>query len=279
MAPDSALGESDFVVPLGTPVIGGLGFRVRAAQAHWWATTGVGQTSLGLATSLVREGDVSVDVGANIGVFSVCAAKLVGPGGQVIAFEPDHSAQSLLHENLTRHGADAVVEVRQSGVGASSPAPEVQGYENELRAVNEEAADPAGLVESTVIDVVTLDDSIHDPVRFVNVAVQGFEPEVLDGAQALLQRSPDAALLIECNPACLAAAGFGLSELLKRLPSTRWNLWLIDETGALGPKVAAFDDDARTRIESAPPDWYGSLLAVPVHRVHEVENAVQSLGL
>ncbi len=280
-APDSAIGESDFVVPPITPVIGGLGFRVSAAQARWWATSGVDQASLWLLPRLLREGDLFVDVGANIGVFSVCAAKLVGSGGHVIAFEPHILSRSLLHQNLTRHAVNAVVEVRQVGAGAAFHRPSMfERHDNALPsrlAGNVRAAGTAGPGAATAINVVTLDNSIHGAVRFLRLAVEGFEVEVLHGSTALFDRSPDAVLLLECNPVRLASAGSSLRELLKRLPSHRWRLWLIDEHSVFGPRAAPLDDDSCARIESAPRDWCGNLLAAPLHRAHEVEHAVQRL--
>ena len=81
------LGE--FVAPLETPVIHGLGFEAEPGPAHWYATGGVEQVSLLLLERLLPEGATFVDVGANVGVYSIFAGLCVGPQGRVVAFEPD----------------------------------------------------------------------------------------------------------------------------------------------------------------------------------------------
>ena len=53
---------------------------------------------------MLQRGDVFVDVGANIGYFSVLAACLVGEGGQVFAFEPDPDNFRLLRDNVALNG-------------------------------------------------------------------------------------------------------------------------------------------------------------------------------
>ena len=56
----------------------------------------------------LRPGDVFVDVGANIGYFSLLASRLVGPAGTVLAFEPEAANYALLEANCRRNGCDNV---------------------------------------------------------------------------------------------------------------------------------------------------------------------------
>ena len=59
----------------------------------------------------LRAGDVFLDVGANIGYFSTLAARLVGPSGRVIAFEPHAGARAALLANTERNGVAGLVEI------------------------------------------------------------------------------------------------------------------------------------------------------------------------
>ena len=59
-----------------------------------------------LVLRLLQPGDVFVDVGANIGYFSVLAASLVGDAGKVFAFEPDPDNFQLLCANAELNGLD-----------------------------------------------------------------------------------------------------------------------------------------------------------------------------
>ena len=48
----------------------------------------------------VKEGDIVIDIGANIGYFTLLFAKLVGPAGKVYSFEPEPSNFSILKKNV-----------------------------------------------------------------------------------------------------------------------------------------------------------------------------------
>src|SRR5688572_15633928 len=70
-----------------------------------------------LIRRVLRAGDVMVDVGANIGYFSMLAAKCVTPSGHVLAFEPVESVRNELRTNLRINGI-TTVDVRDEALGA-----------------------------------------------------------------------------------------------------------------------------------------------------------------
>ena len=59
----------------------------------------------------LRPGDVFLDVGANIGYFTVLAARVVGAGGRVVAFEPHDGARAILEALVQRNDVSACVEI------------------------------------------------------------------------------------------------------------------------------------------------------------------------
>ena len=68
----------------------------------------------------IRPGDVAIDVGANIGFFTTLLARLVGPEGRVLAFEPDQANLAMLRANLDQNRLQETVTVVASAV-ASEP--------------------------------------------------------------------------------------------------------------------------------------------------------------
>ena len=64
--------------------------------------------------SRLRSGETAVDVGANIGYFSLVAARAVGAGGRVVAFEPVAEVRQALAENVRINGAS--VEIRDEAL-------------------------------------------------------------------------------------------------------------------------------------------------------------------
>src|SRR4029077_1786166 len=66
------------------------------------------QGEVALFEKVLRPGDVAVDVGANIGAFTVAMAKLVGEGGSVHAFEASSANVALLYTNVSDNQLDNV---------------------------------------------------------------------------------------------------------------------------------------------------------------------------
>src|ERR1035437_3567146 len=64
----------------------------------------------------VKPGDTVIDVGANVGALTVAMAKLVGPNGRVIAFEPQPETAALLERNAAQNGLDNV-EIHRCATG------------------------------------------------------------------------------------------------------------------------------------------------------------------
>ena len=139
----------------------------------------------------VRPGMTVYDVGANIGLFSMIAARLVGHHGSVVAFEVDPEIAARLRENLSRN------EFRQAMV-------EEAAVWSEVKCVYFERADPAAspdrglgrVVEvgnQNTVDVpaISLDEyaQTHAAPDFVKCDVEGAEVEVFRGARRLLREN------------------------------------------------------------------------------------------
>lgn len=137
----------------------------------------------------LRPGMVFYDLGANIGLFTLLGARLVGPSGKVFSFEPDAEVASRLRRNIERNGFSNVTVV-ETGVWSSS---------REMTFVAADSASPdhgtgtfmegtaAGAKGSTV-RCVALDDFVRNapPPDAIKCDVEGAEVEVLRGTEQLL---------------------------------------------------------------------------------------------
>ena len=136
----------------------------------------------------LRPGDTFVDVGANIGVYSMYAASSVGPNGRVLAIEPHPRTWRQLSENLRVNGycwAEAIC-------GAASD------KNSMLRLTDIRSDDQNALVAGGPIPVMTarLDNLVPArPVRLLKIDVEGHEAAVLAGAIDVLGRTD--AVLVE----------------------------------------------------------------------------------
>jgi FkbM family methyltransferase len=163
---------------------------------------------------LLRPGDEVVDVGANVGVYTLFLADRVLPGGQVVAFEPDDVNLERLHENLHRNQFDHV-RVEPSAVGDRCGEGRFLAGQDSVGHLADVPADAGRVV---TVAVTTLDASLGDltPI-FCKVDVEGHEEAVVAGAQLLMRRGYPVVWQLEVNSdhGGLGAPGSSLAKLLR----------------------------------------------------------------
>jgi FkbM family methyltransferase len=137
----------------------------------------------------LRPGMTFYDIGANIGFFSLMAARLVGPQGRVISFEADPEIAERLRENLARNRfSHAYVEEKAvwSELATVSFA-RVDPNTSPDRGLGHVSTD--GSTSGTInVDAVSLDHytAHHPPPDFLKCDVEGAEVAVFQGASRLL---------------------------------------------------------------------------------------------
>ena len=145
----------------------------------------------------VKEGDVVIDIGANIGYFTVLLANLVGPGGKVYAFEPDPRNFYLLQRTIARNGWTHVIAEQKA---VSNEAGELLLYQTQSWASN--TLTPDAHISTVKVQVVNLDDFLSDEphISFIKMDMDGSEPLAIQGMAQLIQLSPGLRLLAEYEP-------------------------------------------------------------------------------
>ena len=137
----------------------------------------------------LRPGMTFYDLGANIGFFSLMAARLVGPQGRVVSFEADSEIAGRLRENLARnHFTNAHVEQKAVWSEPSTVAFErVDPNTSPDRGLGH--VSPNGTAPGTItVQAVSLDQytASHPPPDFLKCDVEGAEVAVFQGAARLL---------------------------------------------------------------------------------------------
>ena len=166
----------------------------QSASNVWYFTERYDYHEMDFVRRFLRPGDGVLDVGANIGTYSLLAATLVGESGWIEAFEADPVNAGRLRENLGRNQLTGVVEVHEAAVCATSGSVE---FSVDLDVTNSIRGEHHQTVRTRTIPAVRLDDLVDRPTALAKVDVEGAEVEVLRGAVHLLREGRPAVWLIE----------------------------------------------------------------------------------
>jgi FkbM family methyltransferase len=162
---------------------------------------------------VVNAGATVLDVGANLGAYTVLLAGWVGAAGRVHAFEPAPDARKGLMRHLVLNGMTDRVEVHPEALSdgqrtARFRAIGMQG-DNRLLA---EGAEEGIAVTTTSIDAFCTGKSVQP--SFIKLDVEGAELDVLRGARATIARGGEAlALFVEMHPQLWSAFGYSRPDL------------------------------------------------------------------
>ena len=141
-----------------------------------------------LLQQVCKAGDIIVEVGANIGTHTVGLAAKVGPGGRVIAYEPQPAIFQLLCANVALNGL-LNVDCRSVGLGDAAKAIEIPRCDytrpGNFGGISLERAQAGGMP----VEIRTLDESFGaERVNLLKIDAEGMEIPVLRGAANVIRR-------------------------------------------------------------------------------------------
>lgn len=206
---------------------------------------------------LLRSGDCVIDVGANVGYYTMVAARAVGTTGCVHAFEPSPSVLPLLQANaaLNPHAKICV-----HGQAVTDHCGEVQFHTAtaDRRGYSSIRDLGVGTASVATVKAVSLDSVLTElpSTRLVKVDVEGAELLVLKGMQRLIERDRPF-LILEIDDTFLREMGADAQQQCDFLREADYELYRIIAKGAL------------QRVASAPSDRC-NLFACPREKHNEV---------
>lgn len=171
---------------------------------------------------ILKHGMTVVDVGANIGYFSLLSAYLLGASGKVFAVEPHPANFAILREVVSSNGLEQVVCV-DFGLGEKEDVGNV--LMSSLSDVENRTASmvPPKNGNSFQVRVRTLDNCADewniDAIDLLKIDVDGFETAILRGARKLMAAGKIRNIIIEYNDYWLAESGSSeqiLTELIEK---------------------------------------------------------------
>lgn len=182
-------------------------------------------------SELLRTGDFFVDVGANFGLHTLLAAKIVGDKGKIIAVEPVPANLKLLKRNIQLNNFEKFVSIFPYALIESAHGQVVMNVDDGLSVA---ASLSSAKKKCKIIRVQssTLDNCLRDtpfPPKLIKIDVEGAEHEVLKGAQETLSRFKPY-LLIEVHSFALPEFGSSAEILSDFLNSIGYSKEIISET-------------------------------------------------
>jgi FkbM family methyltransferase len=176
------------------------------------------------------KGGTILDVGANIGFYTMESAIVVGPSGQVIAIEAANSHAKAIRRNIEINEFRNI-RVFETAVGAARGKATLQRASSDNLGMYSLGATKG--VDQQVVSVRTIDDLLDEcclsSLDLIKMDIEGSEYGALVGASATLNRFRPT-LLIEINDLALRSCGSSGSELMKLLREWSYSGWQIGRT-------------------------------------------------
>ena len=148
---------------------------------------------MGLLLHFLKKGDIFFDIGANVGAYTLLAPGFCG--AKSLTFEPIESTFKILEKNIEMNNLNNLASCYNTGVGKEN------GYLN--FSLNEDTTNhvtESNEKNSVKVEIVNLDSFCRNfKPTLIKIDVEGFETEVLAGAQKILKSEELKATIIELN--------------------------------------------------------------------------------
>lgn len=231
--------------------------------------------TIALFRSYLKEDMVVVDIGANLGYFTVIAAGLVGPSGNVFSYEPDPRNFALLEKNISVNNFTQVKAIPKALSDRAGT--------RELFFVDNQATlsfgdkKQAGRSESVTTD--TLDSSLKamgsPHIDLIKMDIEGAEPLALEGMQETIANNPNLIIFFEFHPNAIERVGRSPLSFLKRFTELGFSLSAVDEDNERRIRItniAAFADSFQGKERSQ------NLIAVKTSRFVRTQKITKPQG-
>lgn len=191
----------------------------------------------------VKAGMNVLEIGANLGYYTLLLASIIGAKGKLYAFEANPKVFKNLFSNVLVNGFSDRVElvnkaaVDKSGAITFYALKKLHGSgsivdltgEAYLNKIDDEA-------ETFTVDAVSVDDFLKDkPARidFIKMDAEGSEPRIFNGMQGLIRNNLQLTIIAEFSPDLVRGTGCDPRLFLEQLQDSGFNLRFIDEDATI----------------------------------------------
>ena len=181
----------------------------------------------------LRPGDVFIDVGANIGLWTLVAASSVLPNGRIFSFEPNPATFDKLVQNIKLNGREALVDRFPEAVSKADDVVQfVCDTQHNLSAISSGYFEGPNVisVRTRALDFLLANDLAATHLAGIKLDIEGHELKALEGAAGLLEkRSPW--LIVEFNTTLLTSNALEAWPVYRFLLEKRYRPFTYDGHG------------------------------------------------
>lgn len=187
----------------------------------------------------VKEGMTVIDIGANIGYYSLIASVLSGANGRIIAYEPETENHSFLLKNIELNKLSNVTSIKKA---LSNKEGTSDFYITEGNMSTYALVDNRSASKKISVPTITLDHSLSSlgitKVDVIKMDIEGAEPLALEGMKETLARNRDIIIFTEFYPKAMRRLGKEPLSFLQTLHALGFSIWDIDENSKQLKEIA-----------------------------------------
>ena len=186
-----------------------------------------------LAKKEIKRNDIVLDIGANIGYFTLIFSKLVGDNGKVYAFEPEPNNFAILKKNIEINNIHNVILIQKA---ISDISKKISFYicdynHAQHRAYPSPRCDKEITVDSITIDEYFSESKFSRKINFVKIDVEGSEYDVINGLRKTLELNPHLKILCEFSPKQIIEHKLEPENVLQQLLDHNFKIFPITSAG------------------------------------------------
>ena len=232
-----------------TPLVNGFRMHLPDDCFYTYALSDYEPSVTKAVLSLIRSEDIVIDIGANVGYYTLLAARQVGNVEEVYAFEADPDNFNILTENIALNSFANVTPVRKA---VSNRTGKTKFYIKD--SMSHSLCDHTVLPTraSITVDTVALDDficncptEVRKRISLIKMDIEGAEPLALEGMAEFLRSKKKLTMISELVPSFYTSNT--LSDYIDQLRSFDFAISVIQETGAVPLQDERLQDVDRVR--------------------------------
>jgi FkbM family methyltransferase len=178
--------------------------------------------------SKLRDGDCFVDVGANIGHYSLLASRLVGETGSVVAIEAASDIHALLEQHVRLNQRHNIRTVQAAAAAAKGTVRLFHGKPGNIGKTTTIARDgESSEVPALPLAEILSEDEIRR-TRIIKIDVEGGELQVLRGLAPLLPRLTNVEIVMEVSPNLMPEADRARDEILDTMQANGFSAFVLE---------------------------------------------------